>query len=83
MLTYNHSYDGGTFEESTWPSYYPEYNSPLGWEIEKLDAQIQVCKKMLHVVKSATNMANIAIVRAKAELLRHDILGRVIFGKHD
>lgn len=77
MVTFNQSIDGGTFEE--WPSYYPEYNSPLGWEIQKLDAQIEVCKKMLHVVKSATNMANIAIVRAKAELVRHELIGKQIF----
>jgi len=79
MLTFNPSYDGGTFEESTWPSYYPPYNSLLGWELEKLDAQIEVCKKMMHIVKSATNMVLIASLRAKAELQRHDIIGKHIF----
>lgn len=82
MLTFNHSHDGGTFEESAWPSYYPPYNSLLGWEVQKLDAQIEVCKKMLHVVKSATNMVKIAAIRAKAELKRHELIGGFIFNNN-
>jgi len=79
-MCFNPSYDGGTFD-SAWPTFYPPYNSLLGWEIEKLDAQIEICKKMFHLAKSATSMVTIASIRAKAELKRHELIGSFIFKK--
>lgn len=79
MISFNPSYDVGTFEESAWPSFYPPYNSSLGWELEKLDAQIEVCKTMMHITKSLTAQVSIMAIRAKAELKRHELIGEFIF----